>query len=147
MAEKMSSGLCSYLLDGGSLKQAFDGAAKIMIYGGAIPATADAALGAATLLATIDNAGAEVNFDTTAVLGVLAKKPSETWAKNATASGTATFYRMQLTADGGALSTTNKRIQGTIGTTSAYDMVVASTTITIGVSVPITYFSQAIVPS
>lgn len=145
--EKMSTGLCNYLLDTGSLKTCFDGAAKLFIYGGAIPATADAALGAAVLLVTVANAGAEVNFDTTAAGGFLAKKPSETWTANGAANGTATFYRYQFTGDTGALSTTNKRIQGTIGTTTLFDMVVASAAVSIGVPFPINYFTQSIVPS
>jgi len=145
--EKMSTGLCDYLLTTGSLKACFDGAAKLMIYGGTVPTTADAALGAAVLLVTVANAGAEVNFAAASVAGYLAKLAAETWTANGVANGTATFYRFQFTGDTGALSTTNKRIQGTIGTTTAFDLVVADATVSIGVPFPINYFTQAIVPS
>lgn len=145
--EKMSTGLCDYLLTTGSLKACFDGAAKLFIYGGTVPATADAALGAAVLLVTVANGGAEVNFEAASVAGYLPKESTETWTANGVADGTATFYRFQLTGDTGVLSTTNPRIQGTVGTTTAYDLVVADATVSIGVPFPINYFTQAIVPS
>lgn len=116
----------------GSLKNAMDGGV-IKIYGGVSGAaltalTADDALPVgAVLLAAISKNGAVVSpfttwtatdglsFDAAAVNGVVTKA-SETWLGNVIASGTATFFRHVLSGDAGDLSTTARRIQGTIGT-------------------------------
>ncbi|HNA48848.1 MAG TPA: hypothetical protein PK312_16795, partial [Nitrospira sp.] len=115
MAIKTSTGLRNAMLATGSAKAALDGG-RINIYAGAAPATADAAVGGATLLCaiTLNSTGTGILFDTAAVNGVLAKKPSETWSGSIVATGTATWYRHVAAADDGTLSTTAPRIQGTI---------------------------------
>lgn len=115
MAIKTSTGLRNAMLATGSAKAALDGG-RINIYAGAAPATADAAVGGATLLCaiTLNSTGTGILFDTAAVNGVLAKKPSETWSGSIVATGTATWYRHVAAADDGTLSTTAPRLQGTV---------------------------------
>lgn len=115
MAIKNSTGLRNAMLATGSAKAALDGG-RINIYAGAAPATADDAVGGATLLCaiTLNSTGTGILFDTAAVNGVLAKNPSETWSGSIVATGTATWYRHVAAADDGTLSTTAPRIQGTI---------------------------------
>jgi len=115
MAIKNSTGLRNAMLATGSAKAALDGG-RINIYAGAAPATADDAVGGATLLCaiTLNGTGTGILFDTAAVNGVLAKKPSETWSGSIVATGTATWYRHVAAADDGTLSTTAPRIQGTV---------------------------------
>jgi len=115
MAIKTSTGLRNAMLATGSAKAALDGG-RINIYAGAAPATADDAVGGATLLCaiTLNSTGTGILFDTAAVNGVLAKKPSETWSGAIAATGTAAWYRHVAAADDGTLSTTAPRIQGTV---------------------------------
>lgn len=91
----------------------------LKIYGGTVPATADAALGAATLLCTIsvNSTGTGITLAATPVAGVLQKNGSEIWSGVNAATGTASFYRFVAAADSGAASTTEPRIQGTVGVT------------------------------
>lgn len=115
MAIKTSTGLRNAMLATGSAKAALD-SGRINIYAGAAPATADDAVGGATLLCaiTLNSTGTGILFDTAAVNGVLAKKPSETWSGAIAATGTAAWYRHVAAADDGTLSTTAPRIQGTV---------------------------------
>ena len=115
MAIKTSTGLRNAMLATGSAKAALD-SGRINIYAGAAPATADDAVGGATLLCaiTLNSTGTGILFDTAAVNGVLAKKPSETWSGSIVATGTAAWYRHVAAADDGTLSTTAPRLQGTV---------------------------------
>jgi hypothetical protein len=98
-----------------------------------IPATADAALGSATLLCTIsvDGDGTGLNMDTTPVAGILAKATGESWLGDNVASGYASFYRFAPIADDGTLSTTAKRCQGSVGILGT-DLIIASSYMTLG---------------
>ena len=128
MTIKVSTGLRTSMLNktGESLGASLDDG-QIDIYAGAVPADADASIGAATLLVTIsDNsqaivAGTGLNFDTAA-------------------TGVASFYRFVQQADGGASSTTDKRIQGTISTVGA-DLNLSSTSLVIAGTQSIDAFS------
>jgi hypothetical protein len=51
--------------------------------------------------------------------GIIEKLSTETWEGTVLFAGTATHYRLILDADTGALSTTQKRIQGTVSTANA----------------------------
>lgn len=115
MAIKTSTGLRNAMLATGSAKAALDGG-RINIYAGTPPASADDAVGGATLLCaiTLNSTGTGILFDTAAVNGVLAKKPSETWSGAIASTGTAAWYRHVAAADDGTLSTTAPRIQGTV---------------------------------
>jgi len=130
MAFQVSTGLRDHLLVTGSLKAGVDGGV-VRIYSGTVPATADAALSGNTLLVTIslDDTGAGIHLDDVATSGIAVKDPTETWEGTCVASGVATFYRFSGLADAGALSTTEKRVQGTVGTVLA-DLLVSSTTYT-----------------
>lgn len=116
MTLKVSTGLRNGMLDSGSVKDQMDGG-RINIYAGAVPASADDALGGATLLSviTVNSTGTGINFDTAAVGDTLSKAPSEVWSGVNVASGIATFYRHVADGDTAALSATEPRIQGEIG--------------------------------
>lgn len=131
MAAKFSTGLRNAMLDTSALKTLLDDG-FIKIYAGSVPATADAALGGATLLSTLsDNGGVDgLDFEAAAVDGVLSKASGQTWKGTNVATGTAAFYRYVTAADDGSASTTLPRIQGTIGSVSA-DLLMANTTLTV----------------
>lgn len=144
MAYKVSTGLRNGMLAGSSLKEQLD-AGFIKIYAGAVPATADDALGSATLLCTIslNSTGTGINFDTAAAAGVLAKAPAEVWSGVNTGTGTATFFRHVAAADDGTLSTTAPRIQGAVGTSGA-EMNLSSVNLTSGATQTIDYYNAAL---
>lgn len=112
---KRSTGFRNHVLATGSVKSALDGKV-IKVYAGTEPASADDALGSATLLVTIsvDATGTGVTMNSTASGGQLSKNPSETWKGVIATSGTAAFFRMETAADTGASSTTAIRLQGNI---------------------------------
>jgi len=88
----------------------------------AIPASPGDAVGAATLLAifTKDDDGITgLTMAATAVNGVLQKNSAEVWLTTIAATGTAAFYRMSSLADAGGASTTEPRVQGTVGIVNA----------------------------
>lgn len=144
---KMSTGLCSQLLDTGSLKSIFN-LSFVDLYAGTVPATADASVGAATKIVRVSNAsgGTGVTFNASAVAGVIAKNAGETWSGVNLATGTVTFFRHVLTADTAAASTTDPRIQGTVGTGGA-DMNLSSVALVSGATFTLNYYTQAFVPS
>ncbi len=141
MSVKASTGLRNGMLDSGSLKSQLD-AGFIKFYGGTVPATADAALGGATLLCTlsINSTGVGINFDTTATGDVISKAPGEIWSGTNAASGTATFYRHVAAADDGTLSTTAPRLQGTIAVVGA-DINLSSVALVNGAPQTLAYYS------
>lgn len=138
MSVKLSTGHANHVLSGGSVKSLYDPGSEIRIYAGAIPADADDAIGAATLLGTIKNGSAGITFDAAAVGGVLQKNPGETWGCTPVATGAPSFYRHVLTADGGGASTTAPRYQGTVGVGGG-DMNLTQSTLTTGVPMTLTY--------
>jgi hypothetical protein len=120
----------------------------INIYSGLEPATADAAIGSAgtnVLLCTVSvsGGGTGLSFDTAAASGSLAKAPAEVWKGTNLASGTAAFYRHVAPADDGTASTTQPRIQGTIGTSGA-EMNFSSTGLTMGAEQTIDHYIVAL---
>ena len=141
---KRSTGLRNYMLASGSFKQALAGTV-IRVYGGTAPASADDAVGAAPLLCTISVDGDDtgVTLDATASGGVITKNTSEVWTGDVTASGTATFFRMEFAADTGAFSTTAVRMQGTVGLVGA-DLNFSSVNLTLGDARRINYFAASI---
>ena len=148
MAFIYSTGLKNKLLDTSDLKTLLDDG-YIKLYSGAVPADADAALGSATLLNTYSDNGAApgggngLDFDTAASAGSLSKAPAQTWKGTSVAAGTASFFRYIQLADTGASSTTEVRIQGTVGGAGA-DLFVQSTTIADATEYTVDYFSVAI---
>lgn len=142
MAFNYSTGFKNYVCKTGSIKAAFDGA-KIQVYSGTVPASADASIGSATLLNTyaVATTGMELD-DTTVEDGVISKVESQTWSGTAVATGVASFFRAVQTGDANGSSTTLRRIQGTVGLAGA-DLNVSNTTFTSGVSYTIDYFALA----
>ncbi|CAM5593144.1 hypothetical protein [Rhodanobacter lindaniclasticus] len=141
MTAKKSTGLATYMAVTGSIKDALDGS-FIYVYDGVEPATADAALSGNTLLAkySVGNDGTTgLTFSSTPVAGVLQKTAAETWSATVLADGTASFYRMCVAAPTGA-STTDVRLQGSVGTSMLDDLTMTSTTFTTGDSKSIDQF-------
>lgn len=139
MSTKFSTGLWNYMLSTGALKAALAGG-EIRLYGGTEPARADDSIGSATLLCTVKNAGAGINFDTAAAARVLVKAPAEAWSSNNVADGVATFFRHVLSGDTGASSTSAVRIQGSIGQGGA-DLNIGNVTLVNGAPCPIAFYS------
>lgn len=142
MTIKISTGCANKLLDTGSLKSIF-AAGFLKLYSGSAPADADAAA-TGTLLCTISIAsgGTGINFDTSAASGVLAKAPAETWSGVNAATGTAGYFRHVAVGDTAALSTTQARIQGTVGTVGA-DLNLTSVSLTSGATQTIDFYTVA----
>lgn len=143
MALKTSTGLRNGVLSGGSLKSLLDGG-RINIYAGTPPATADDAVGSATLLCaiTLDSTGAGINLDTAAAGGVLQKAPGEVWSGANVAGGVAAWYRHVAAGDDGTLSTTAPRVQGLVGVSGA-DLNLSSVSLVAGATQTIDYYSLA----
>lgn len=130
MTLKASTGLRTAMLDTGSLVDAFT-TPVILIYGGTVPASADATVGSATLLSTITGpSSAELEFDA-ASAGSLPKAAAQAWAGVNAATGTATFFRLVSAADDALASTIEPRLQGTCGTAGA-DLNMTSVNLTSG---------------
>lgn len=143
MTLKASTGLRDGMLATAPVKTQL-AAGFINIYAGTAPATADDAIGAATLLSTIsiNSTGTGINFDAAASGGVLSKAPAEVWSGVNVASGEATFYRHVAVGDDGTLSATQPRIQGNVGVAGA-DLNLSSTTLTSGATQTIDNYSVA----
>ena len=141
MTLKVSTGLRNELLSGDSLKGLLD-LGFIKIYAGTVPADADAALGAATLLCTIsvNSTGTGISFDTAAAGGTLAKAPAQVWSGVNVAAGTATFYRHVASTDTGAASSTEVRIQGAVAVAGA-EMNLSSVALTNGATQTLDYYT------
>lgn len=132
MTLKVSNGLRNAMLGTGGLTEAM-GSTLILIYGGPVPASADAAV-TGTLLCTISNnsTGGPLLFDAP-VGGMLPKAAAQVWSGINVATGTATYFRVinSATPDDGTLSTTQVRLQGTCGTAGA-DLNMSSVNLTAG---------------
>lgn len=141
MTLKASTGLRNKLLDTGSLRSILD-LGSLKMYSGTVPASADDALGSATLLTTItnDSTATGLTMDAAAVAGVLAKASAEVWSGVNVASGTATFYRHVAVGDTGVSSTTQARVQGTIALAGA-DMNLTSTTLANGATQTVDFYT------
>lgn len=128
----------------------------IAIFGGTKPTTANDTEGSAPLLALITlNGGAFTGGVSTNGLnlsdpvdGVLSKASGETWSGvGLPAAGTgvvATWFRHYSNAYTTGASTTATRWDGSIGTTSSYEMQTANTTVVEGVPFVINSFTRTI---
>ena len=117
---------------------------KLKIFGGAIPTDADAAE-TGTLLLTYSNAGTAtgLTWEAAAVGRAAVKKTSETWSGTAVA-GTATpatYFRIVAAGDTGVLSTTEKRVQGSVGNVAGVDLFLTNPNITTSDVKTLTAFS------
>lgn len=148
MALNYSTGFKNAVLDTGSVASTFNDG-FITIYSGAVPADADASIGAATALVTYSDNGAApaggtgLDLEASAVAGAISKAAAQVWKGTAGATGTASFFRYEQLSDTGAASTTEIRIQGTVGGGGA-DLFVTSTTFTSAVEYTLDMFSLSI---
>lgn len=125
-----STGLANYIATTGSLKAALDGG-FLLLFSGPVPATADEAVDASSVMLCKISVGGNgttgLTFATPASGGILSKTASETWQGTVAATGTATFWRFCAAGDAGmAASSTIARLQGTVGTTVASEGVLSS---------------------
>lgn len=144
MAFKFSTGLRNGMLGTSGFKALMD-TCFVKIYAGAEPATADAELGGATLLCTLtvgDDGTTGVSFAAPSG-GVVTKNTSESWTGTASGTGVGTFFRVVKSTDTEAASTTDLRIQGSVGTLGA-DMNLSSASFTSGTPFTLNYFSVAL---
>lgn len=120
MAFKLSTGLRNKLLDTSSLKTIFN-LGFLEVWAGTVPADADASTSGCTLLCRYSNNNTTtgITLASTAANGSITKNLSETWSKAAAGTGTATFFRLVAAGDTQAASTTEARIQGTVGLSGA----------------------------
>jgi hypothetical protein len=141
MTMKISTALAKAMLDTGSLRSNLSGM-KLKIYAGVEPATADSALGSATLLCTISDAGGAgaLQFAAAAVGNVLEKSSSQVWNGTNVASGTATFCRLELASDSGGSSSTEIRVQGSVGIAGRF-LNLSSVNLTSGATQVVDYLS------
>lgn len=121
MAVKFSTGLAAHVGVTGSVKEALDGG-FIKVYSGTPPTSADSAV-SGTLLWTVSVDGTGTGLTIApAANGRAFEKPSATTWAGATTAGTATYWRFVAPTDTGAASTTEKRIQGNVGSAAGFDM-------------------------
>lgn len=148
MSLQMSTALCNKLHDTNPTKTIFN-LGFIKIYAGTPPATADAAANTGSnVLCTVSNnsTGTGITFAASASGGTIAKNGSETWSGVNGNTGTATHFRLVAAGDTGASSTTEARIQGTIGT-GGTDMVVGNASLVSGATFTINSATLSFVPS
>lgn len=144
MSFKFSTGLRNGMLGSTGFKGLMDNC-FVKIYAGTEPASADDAIGGATLLDTLtvsDDGTTGLTF-AAPVGDTITKNTSEAWTGTATGTGVATFFRVVKAADTGAASTTDLRIQGSVGTLGA-DMNLSSASFTSGTPFTLNYFSVAL---
>jgi len=116
MSLKFSTGIRNHLAVTGSLRAALT-TLVMKIYAGPEPATADDALGGATLLCTItvdDDGSTPLGWENAANDGTILKDSSEAWEGEYIANGTPTFFRLETLADSGDSSTSALRVQGNV---------------------------------
>lgn len=109
-------------------------AAVINIYDGAVPADADASIGASTLLAQLTMSATAFGAAADDTPGALATASAITQDSSANASGTASYFRV-LTQNAGTVC-----MQGTVGTATA-DLILNTVSITAGSAVSISAFT------
>lgn len=131
MSYQLSTGLRNHMMDTGSFKAALaDGFIKI--YSGPPPATADMAPTGTLLCIISDNGtGTGLDLEAAASSGTLDKEPTQVWKGTNVATGTAGYFRYAENTDDNSVSTTKKRLQGTIGTSGA-DLNLTSVNLTSG---------------
>lgn len=144
MPVSASTGLRNAVLTSGSLKSIMEASngMELLLYGGTPPADANAAIGSATLLCRItdNDTGAGLEFESAAIGGVLTKDESQVWSGEVLASGTAAFYRLVADGDDGEASTTQPRLQGSVGIAGA-DLNLSSVSLVESALQPINFFN------
>lgn len=139
MSTMTSTGLQTRMLSSGGFKSVMDGA-EFRLYAGLVPESADAGIGGATLLCTVKAGAFGVTFDDTTTPGVLLKPAAEAWSGDNVASGTPTFYRLVQSTDAGTASSTEVRVQGTVGVVGA-DLNLSAGALVAGAPQTISYYA------
>jgi hypothetical protein len=135
---KTSTGLRNAVLGTSSLATALSGG-KIRIFSGAQPDTADhAETGTLLCEISVNDTGTGLSFESPAG-GMMVKDAGETWSGTNLATGVATWYRHVGSADSGALSTSEPRIQGRMDVVGA-DLNLSSVSLTMGAIQTIDYY-------
>lgn len=128
MSVKTSTGLSAYLAVTGSLKGAFDGG-LIKVFDGTPPSSPDdAEVGTLLWTISVDGDGTGLVFDSTPVGRALVKPAAATW-QGATVAGTPTYYRLVAAGDTGAGSTSQPRVQGSVGAVPGVDLYMTNPTL------------------
>lgn len=125
MAIKTSTGLRAGMLNTSGVKELLDGGV-IRVLSGTPPATADAAqTGTVLWTISLDGDGTGLVWE---VSGAEIRKPAAAAWQGPTTAGTGTYFRVVGSADTGAESSSQPRIQGTVGISATNDFVVANAT-------------------
>ena len=143
MALKSSTGLKNSILATGSFRSVLGGGV-IKLYGGPVPADADA-VASSDLLCTIslNDTGAGLSFEASATGGVITKSAGEVWKGTTVLTGIATHYRFVASGDTGAASTSEPRLQGTVGMAGA-DLNLSNTSLISGAVQTIDYYAATL---
>ncbi len=138
---KFSTGFRNALLDGTDMTSLFDGAnASLHIFSGTQPTDADTTEGAGTVLATIDLPATNA-FAASAASGSI-DKSATTWEDtSADATGTAAWFRLYKDDTVTGASSTELRIDGTVGVGSSFDLDISTVAIVLADPVTVDTFS------
>lgn len=139
---KFSTGLRQKMLGTASFKSLMDGG-FLKIYGGAAaPGSADNALpGGATLVCTLSDDGGVGGLTWAAPTdNTITKTVAQIWRGTNAATANALWFRFVTAGDTGALSTSEERVQGVIGTAAA-DMLMSNTTLVNSEDFALNYFT------
>ena len=117
MALKLSTGLRNGMLDTDSFRTLLD-ASRVKIYSGVAPGSADDVEGSLLVNIGSDAGDTHLHFLPAAVTGVLSKD-ANIWSGVAGSTGTASYFRLVVNTDTGVFSTSELRMQGTVGTSGA----------------------------
>lgn len=117
---KISTAAAIAMLSSPGLASALTGSGdcELRIYSGAVPASADAGVGSATLLVALKTGGT-TGLNLEMVGAVLSKPAMDTWQGTVAATGQATFYRLVKGGDLDDTNTTAVRIQGSVAQVGA----------------------------
>ena len=144
MALAHSTGLKNFIL-GTGFKPSFDTTGRLLIYSGAAPASADTLPVAGTLLAT--ETLAATSFGAAGTPAGRITMAGVPLTVNAVATGTAGYFRLQLSGDLGTTNTTDRRLQGTCTVTGGGgDMTFDNVNLTTGSPVNLTSFVYSAAP-
>lgn len=120
MALSFSTPLRNQMLSVGSFKSIMDGGV-VRVYSGPVPTgacNADQPIGPGNTLLleiSVDGGGTGLSWDGSAGGGTITKSLSEVWTGDVTTGGSPTFFRIVKQSDGGAVATTEPRVQGLAG--------------------------------
>lgn len=139
MAFKFSTGLRVQQCFGGSLKSVLNGT-FLRLYSGPVPASPDDKLVGNDMLCEISAGGNPVTFEGSSGAPLLTKNLSEVWQGDVAVTGLATFFRLVHPSDTGENSTSEVRVQGTIGGPAA-DLTISNASLAQGAPQRVEFFA------